>query len=189
MNSYDLAKGIAIGAHITHTYGDKPFTFHLDSVEKLATSIILAYEGGVGRAHALNHIKIIAQLHDVVEDTDMSYERLGQYFDEEIVDGVRLVTDVEAPTRKQKKKLVVKQLHAYSGLSRVRWMSSVVKVADRLHNQGTCITDGDYNRALMYMSEWKDFKESFVKYAELPEIYINLLEQQQADLANLINTK
>lgn len=186
MNSYDLAKGISIGAHINHTYGDKPFTFHLDSVEKLATSIILAYEG---RGYALPKIRIIAQLHDVVEDTDVSYEKLAEYFDAEIVDGVRLVTDVEASTRKERKTLVVKQLHAYAGLSGVRWMASIVKVADRLHNQGTCITDADLNRAKMYMREWKDFKESFVKYAELPEIYITLLEQQQADLANLINTK
>lgn len=161
---YNFTRGLVAGAHAEHTYGNYPYVFHLNTVESIAVDILLKYENV--SFDVFDDARIISQLHDLVEDTSFTYEQLKEIgYSNAIVEAVRLVTDPEGESRKERKTKLIVNLHAFTGRSDVRWLASIVKIADRIHNQGSTISERHVRRAKMYLREWPDFKESFVKYA------------------------
>lgn len=96
-------------------------------------------------------------LHDIIEDTDVSYEQLAGEFGEEVadlVDGVTKLTKIQYKTKEERKaENLRKMVIAMSKDIRV----IIIKLNDRLHNM----------RTLEYMSEAKK-KE---KATETLEIY------------------
>ncbi len=69
------ARSFAIAAHGEQMYGDQPYVFHLDAVVEL-----LAPFG--------NQAQIAGYLHDVVEDTDVSLQKVREEFGDRIADCV-----------------------------------------------------------------------------------------------------
>jgi len=96
-------------------------------------------------------------LHDIIEDTDVSYEQLAEEFGEEVADlveGVTKLTKIQYKTKEERKaENLRKMVIAMSKDIRV----IIIKLNDRLHNM----------RTLEYMSEAKK-KE---KATETLEIY------------------
>ena len=74
-------RAFAIEAHGTQTYGKLPYVVHLDEVASILPSDPA--------------LRAVAYLHDVLEDTAVTFEMLAQRFGSTIAEAVELVTDPE----------------------------------------------------------------------------------------------
>lgn len=143
----EKAKEFAKEKHAGHTYGSGDFfENHLTQVAELV-------EGFLGTVHQEGIA--MAYLHDVIEDTDTSYEDLKEMFGEYVAQGVKLLTDPAEGTRSERKKAVNL---AFSTTNRPElFMAVLVKVCDRIANQAKSIHDNDIRRMKMYSEEFPDF--------------------------------
>lgn len=97
--------------------------------------------------------KIVAILHDVVEDTDWTFERLaGEGFSEEILDALKCVTKNEGEAYED----FVKR-------SATNKIARRVKLADLEHNMDarrlSNVTEKDVDRLKKYVSAWRFLKD------------------------------
>ncbi|MEO0335110.1 MAG: HD domain-containing protein, partial [Pseudomonadota bacterium] len=115
------------------TYGDEPYSYHLMSVREVLKRF------GFGPKDSLFGLKLgsAAWLHDVVEDTDSTYEEVAYLFGEEIadiVDGVSKVDRVEGMSDEDRVRATYEKTRANRG-------SRILKVADRIANVEEGLTD------------------------------------------------
>lgn len=80
------ANQMAIEAHGDQMYGDKPYLYHLIAVENEVIAI-LGVEAFLER--------IVAVLHDIIEDTDITHADLVEAFGVEVADAVRALSKLE----------------------------------------------------------------------------------------------
>lgn len=96
---------------------------------------ILVTEGDVTDVNVL----MAAILHDTVEDTDTTFEEIGEHFGAEICKIVSEVTDDKSLPKQERKRLQI--VHAAT----VSHEAKLVKLADKLYNLrdlSTCCPDG-----------------------------------------------
>ena len=136
------AKAFAIKAHGNQQYGDKPYAVHLNAVAEL-----LKEYGETAQ--------IIAYLHDVIEDTEITYTDVKNEFGEFIADCVAIVTDEPGTTRKERKKKTYAKMKTITGDLE---LALIVKTADRLANIQSCIDDGLSDLLEMYIKEHPAFQ-------------------------------
>ena len=139
------AKKFAEKAHADQMYGECSYIRHLDMV-----SMMVAPWG--------ENAQVLAYLHDVVEDTEVTIQDIKDNFGQYMADCVELVTDCEGPNRKERKKktnekLSKVDLDIYPDVL-------IVKPGDRVINMGMCI--GTRNKSLfrMYKNENEEFKKA-----------------------------
>jgi (p)ppGpp synthase/HD superfamily hydrolase len=120
------AREFAIKAHGDQKYDDEPYVVHLDEVHKIV------YDYGCGL-----YFQTVAYLHDVIEDTSVTFWDVQREFGINTANCVEMLTDCNNSTktmsRREKKRLTYEK---------VRWMPNigqyepvlVVKAADRLAN-------------------------------------------------------
>lgn len=99
-------------------------------------------------------IVIACTLHDVLEDSDLSYNDIKNAFSEEIAEIVYCVTDEAGRNRKERKEKTYPKI-------RNNWKAIVVKICDRIANVQH---SKKYNQKMfeMYKNEHTDFlKELF----------------------------
>ena len=131
------AMHFAFEAHGDQMYGDAPYAIHLLDVHKLVKSFGLSIEQ-----------EIIAFLHDVLEDTDVTFEELASAFSIEIASAVKILTRNEGE-------------YYFDYIERVckdKW-SREVKFCDVLSNYDACIKSfpkhaslkNKYEKALFYL--------------------------------------
>ncbi|MBU2710502.1 HD domain-containing protein [Zooshikella harenae] len=138
----DKARRFALEKHGSQTYGDKPYSYHLDKVVEL-----LAPYGEIAQT--------IGYLHDVVEDTDVTLDELAREFNQFIADAVGVLTDQAGANRREKKLKTYTLMENVTGELQV---ALVVKAADRLANLQTCIKYNRYDKLKMYLEEHEHFK-------------------------------
>ncbi|MCE9529553.1 MAG: HD domain-containing protein [Planctomycetes bacterium] len=138
------ARSFAIAAHGDQMYGDQPYVFHLDAVVAL-----LAPFG--------DHAQIAGYLHDVVEDTDVSVQKVQEEFGDRIADCVALVTDEKGANRKERK---VRTNAKLSAVTSDNEMALVVKAADRLANLQMSARGGSGSKLDMYRREHLAFRQA-----------------------------
>ncbi len=130
MNEINLAKVWRVrrwaeSLHGTQKYGVHAYVYHLDAV----SSLLVPYgETAV----------IVGYLHDVLEDTDVSYETLAQAFGERVAHLVKLVSDEPGRNRRERKAATNAKLVAVTATDS---LSLVVKAADRLANIRQCVLE------------------------------------------------
>ena len=130
---YEKARDLAAKAHKDQTYSGEPYTVHLDEVE--AVLVEHGFDDEVLRA--------LAQLHDIIEDTPLDEALLAKKFQWEIGHVVQLLSDVDGPSRRIRKRLT------YAKMVRLicEWevdpdahkmwlveLAVLVKLADRIAN-------------------------------------------------------
>lgn len=142
INPIVIAREVVARYHSGQMYGDIPYLYHLEEVER-----IVAYEGESAR--------VLALLHDVLEDTKCTKETLKYIgFTAYLVECVSLLTDEDAPSRKERKRLTNEKL---SKVSTVHELVLIVKAADRLANVRH--SSRESNKYLtMYKKEYPAFK-------------------------------
>ena len=109
---------IAGAAHKGQKYGKYPYMVHLARVDALVWEF---NEEELGSRICM--LRAIAYLHDILEDTNLTYEELKTFFGEEIAEAVRCITKVEGESYKNYIKKV-----------KINEASLLVKKADTLAN-------------------------------------------------------
>ncbi len=129
---------IAGTAHAGQQYDLYPYTYHLMQVAET-----------VERLGYAETIVVAAVLHDVIEDTSLSYNDIKIEFGEEIAEIVYAVTDELGRNRAEKHRKTAKKI-------RGSWKAVVVKLCDRYSNM---LHSSEHNPGLfkMYKKELEEF--------------------------------
>ena len=143
MEDYQFAKRLAEMMHHGQEYGAYPYTYHLNQVEMVINRF--GFKDDVV-------LRTCAHLHDLIEDTEVSYKKLLKAFGETIADIVYAVTNEMGRNRRER---FSKTYPKIAGNER----ALILKLADRIANiefaKGT-----DTNFVNMYKKEWKTFKSA-----------------------------
>ncbi len=141
----------AIARHGDQKYGDHPFSKHLDDVAE-----ILERYGWYDQR--------LGYLHDILEDTNTTYQELVTVFGDDVAKMVSLITDEPGKNRKMRKARTNAKLDRldrgdsyWNGIP--QHIPLIVKAADRLANLRHSVVDG--SRYLkMYKREHEDFRKA-----------------------------
>lgn len=140
----DDARLIATLAHRGDQYGDRSYTYHLHAVEQTLREF----------DHTDDHLLKGAWLHDVIEDTAWTCDRLERRFEREVVEVVWRVTDEPGyDNRTQAKQATYPKIAASLD-------ATTLKLADRLANVRSCRADGRNGLLSMYRREHDAFYEA-----------------------------
>lgn len=158
------ARELANRLHGQQKYGEFPYVVHLWDVANVARRF--GFGGDVVVAACL--------LHDILEDTLMTYSQLLQEFGPDIADAVLAVTkDQSLPTRKEKNR----EVNARTAKS---FIAIVIKLCDRIAN----CESGEKNN--MYKKEHTEFKHTLMS-ENLPGAFV--LEPLWDHLDDLLGLK
>ncbi len=140
-NSITNARNFAIKHHGSQMYGQSPYIQHMDNM--------LPYLEPYGDTTC-----IIGYLHDIIEDTDVTYHDINMAFGDFVADCVQMCTDPVGDTRKIRKRAS----HIKFGRC-LPYLNSalIVKAVDRLSNIEECIRTNDA-RLEGYRKEHPSFK-------------------------------
>ncbi|MEO1171975.1 MAG: HD domain-containing protein [Myxococcota bacterium] len=113
-------RSFAIEAHGSQRYGERPYVYHLDQVAELVASVDPRPE-----------LRVLAYLHDVLEDTSVSQADLTGHF------GAAVARSVEALSKRKDEPVA-----AYvARIAEAGDDAVLVKVADRLANMRSSAAD------------------------------------------------
>ena len=116
MTNIERALMVAEKAHANQTYDIYPYMYHIRMV------VSIAEELGCDES-----IIISCALHDVLEDTELSYNDIKKAFGKEVAEIVYAVTDELGRNRKERKSKTYPKIKA-------NWKATVVKICDRIAN-------------------------------------------------------
>ena len=128
--------------HKGQWYGSKPYMYHLKKVSDVALDFGYTDES----------ILMGCLLHDIIEDTEVTYKDIKEKFGEEVAEIVYCVTDELGRSRKERKSKTYKKI-------RNNPKSIVVKLCDRISNITESMGNDNYNLKLMkmYLDEHNEF--------------------------------
>lgn len=152
------SRDFAIKSHQNQKYGIHPYSFHLDAVAEIA--------------EPYGHIAVvISYLHDVVEDTSVSLSDIEKEFGKFISDCVDTLTDEDGKDRAERKSKTYAKMAKVTGDLE---LALVVKACDRLANIRACIADNNYEKLVMYKSEYPTFKNSVFREGICDDVWSEL---------------
>lgn len=143
MSLLDKALLFAEKAHKDQLYGNLPYLNHLKSTASIA------YDLGYDETIIVSCI-----LHDILEDTNVTYTELKQQFGKEIAEIVYCVTDELGRNRYERKTKTYQK-------TRDNWKAVIVKICDRLANLRHS-AEHSPNLLTMYLKEHDDFCSSLM---------------------------
>lgn len=150
-------------------YGDYPYSFHLKKVRAVLSRF------GFGPKESLLGLQVstAAWLHDVIEDTDVTYKEVADLFGVEIADIVLGVTKLASDENLTKESRIRK---TYERTAKNRG-SRILKVADRIANVEEGLTDlfsGKPSKVHKYFNEWPLFVESLYQQGDSDSMWLHL---------------
>jgi len=142
MNIVEKAKDFAIAKHAHQKYGDRPYSYHLAQVSQVLSEFGYLSDEAIAAA---------AWLHDILEDTETTYEVLMSEFGKETADIVFAVTNEPGENRAAKFRNTAPKIQSNK-------KALIVKLADRIANTEASLETNPklYN---MYSKEFLLFKE------------------------------
>ena len=141
------ARMVAVKAHAGQYYDTIfPYEKHLDDVIDVLTE------------HDIVSPKLLkaAYLHDIVEDCDVSYNKIKDYFGEDVAEIVYCVTDELGRNRKERKAKTLPKIASNPD-------AVIVKLADRIAN----IQHG--GKVDMYQKEYLNFRDTLKQPDQLAQ--------------------
>jgi (p)ppGpp synthase/HD superfamily hydrolase len=142
----NVAREYARVAHAGQTYGDEPYTVHLEAVVAVVRPVDPS-----GEAEA------VAYLHDALEDTAATAAELTMTFGAVVASAVLLVTDPEGENRRARKAALHARLGALDVTVPAMRLALLVKAADRLANVRACVASHP-GKLRMYRKEHTAFR-------------------------------
>lgn len=136
----DSARKLALAEHCKHKHGVLPYSYHLTAVAGIVSCFTTDPE-----------VIAAAWLHDVVEDCpDIDTEIVERMTSARTASIVDLLTDPPGYNRRAAKAIALPRIAADPD-------ATLVKLADRYHNQASTIMDRSQKHARMYFSELVQF--------------------------------
>ncbi len=168
-NLLTFSRDFAAEKHQNQKWGVYSYTEHLNRVEKVVDYFLekcnlLSYK---------NILKISAQLHDVVEDTDITSEEISTLFGDKISNIVWCVTDENNSKEAVYQKIKSNLLGAY------------LKLCDRYVNQEETIKGSHPKYLKKYINQSEDLLNSVRQHQDL-KILILALENQVDEMKNML---
>ncbi len=115
--------------------------------------------------------RVVAYLHDVVEDTETTAESIGTLFGPRIAACVGLLTDEPGANRKERKAKTYAKLAEVSGPNE---LALIVKAADRLANVRACLADKKKGLWELYRSEHTVFRKAAFRAGDCDPLWNEL---------------
>ncbi|OAN11604.1 phosphohydrolase [Photobacterium jeanii] len=143
-NRYLKARTLARSKHTGQFYGDLPYYVHLEAVSRLATPFG-------------TDAMIIAQLHDVIEDTETTVDELAADFGFVVADAVSYMSDGKLEDRVKRKAMINQRLASLEADEESARLALIVKACDRLANVRAS-KHGSQRHYEMYKLEHESFK-------------------------------
>lgn len=168
MDKVVLPMDFAKEAHGDQKYGDQPYIYHLEQVIDRFRDFSYCIVGGSDIIHFSDSISysnsedsimtgIIETAilsHDLLEDTNVTYDQLLDLFGRNVADLVHAVTDESGETRKERKAKTLPKTREYG------YLAVAIKLCDRIANVENCsITEND-DLMEMYREEYDLFKQT-----------------------------
>lgn len=146
MSLVKKALDFAKAAHARQTYGKMPYHMHC-----CAVGMSVSNEAYIRRLPNSETLVCAAILHDVLEDTETTFDQLKEEFGEDVAKLVEAVTDCPGKNRKEKK------VKTYSKIREAGSDAILIKLCDRISN-----LRHSRNSSLgkMYKKEAKAFKDA-----------------------------
>lgn len=132
----------AIQAHGDQKYGVKPYYYHLRAVVSTLQAFTIWDKDLLAAGY----------LHDVLEDTDVTYDDLRKHFNDRICNIVDACTDGVGSNRVERKERPYTLIPTIPGAVQV-------KIADRLANTLANLVEGNLDLARMYKKEHPKFQD------------------------------
>ena len=127
-----LAKQLSRHFHKDQKYGEHDyFEYHVLGVLKTLYR--------VSKEHPTEEMVVVALLHDVLEDTECTWDTIQNIFGSDIADYVSCLSYIKGYDKDQ----YLKDVSIYP-------VTRMVKYADSLFNYNECIKDGNLKRAKKY---------------------------------------
>lgn len=169
-------------AAIGQFYGEQDYVVHLDEVVEILRSF------GFKKAPIANFVELVfdtGYLHDVIEDTSETLDSLSEEFHIYVAKAVQNLSDVEAPTRKERKRLTNEKFITFSVDIIDELIALIVKPADRLANMRQSFSDKS-RMMKVYYKEYPDFREAAYRegviddvWKELDILYVQIKEDYE----------
>lgn len=140
------ARQFAINAHGNQKYGNHPYSYHLDKVVDVAK-----------RYNASDDILAVCFLHDVIEDTKVTYSNIRKLF------GVKIAYLVDLVSNRGSKELTFERIRSNS-------IAVFVKLCDRIAN----VSEG--GKIEMYKKQYPLFRKILKRDKEYENMWEELDE-------------
>ncbi len=159
---HDKARAFAITAHGDQMYGNRSYDCHLAAVVRVLEDCGCSEE-----------YRIAGWLHDVVEDTEITIQRVSEAFGERVASLVWAVTGEGRGDRHAHSQSIYAKIDAFSD-------AASVKLADRIANLEACEV-GD-KHSIRYGREHEKFSEAIKPHVSegMWKRYLRSLEASQA---------
>jgi len=172
----ESARSFAINAHGDQLYGINPYTVHLhDVVSRVAQAndTVLNPE----------YLQNVAWLHDVLEDTSVTFNELQSAFGYWVAGSVSIITDPSfLPSRKERKAHANRAFKLLDPERITHRAALIVKTADRLANIRYSKAVENKGKLKMYRKEHPEFEAATRREGLVPAYW----DRMQIDLG-LIN--
>ena len=132
----------AIAAHGNQTYDGYPYYYHLEEVVEILREFGFTEDVYI----------IAAYLHDILEDTAVSYNDIKKKFGEEVAEIDFALSDELGRNRKERKAKTLPKIAANN-------KAIVVKLGDRISNMRNSLKKG-HRMSDMYLKEYDEFKSA-----------------------------
>jgi (p)ppGpp synthase/HD superfamily hydrolase len=154
MSIVEKARLFAIKAHGAQKYGEFPYEKHLQDVVEIVQKYF----------DSNDVIMASAWLHDVIEDTDVTFKEVFEEFGRYVARIVFACSDEPGKNRKERHERTYPKLMA-AGREAI-----AVKLADRIANVRHSKTN-NHGLFMMYHKEYPDFKKALHLPGELKEMW------------------
>jgi len=160
-NTIISPKEFALKAHSGMKYGSVPYSDHLYDVVYL----IDIYNINGSSTYISSVLQAAGWLHDVLEDTDATYEELQNLFGSNIANLVEAVSDEKGKNRKERKAKTLPKTRKYGT------HAIFIKLCDRLANIENASNTKNNDLFEMYKKEHEEFKKYLYVPGELDTLW------------------